>query len=113
MASISSSGGAVLSRNPPTPAARAWRRWPGLPFPVSMQHAASGQPLAKYGRGGQAVHDGHVDVEHRDVRPMFQRRREDLVAGADRGDHGEIRLQLRAVRRARPGPRADLRRGEP
>ncbi len=36
IAATRSSGGAVFSRNPSTCAPSAWRRWPGLPCPVSM-----------------------------------------------------------------------------
>jgi len=68
-----------------------------LPGPAEHgqdHHPARGQPLMQLGGGGDPVQPWQVDIEHRDVGALRQRRRDDVGAGRHLGDHLDVILQV-------------------
>jgi two-component system, NarL family, sensor histidine kinase DesK len=57
-------------------------------------HPARGQPLMQPRRGRDPVKPRQVDVEHREVGTLRQRRGHDVGAGRDLGDHRDVILQV-------------------
>ncbi|GAA2946302.1 hypothetical protein GCM10010518_36650 [Kitasatospora cinereorecta] len=66
----------------------------GTPEAGEDQGAAAGQLLVEFGRGGETVDPGQIDVYHRHVGSGRQRGRHDRVAAVHRGHHVQIRFQL-------------------
>jgi hypothetical protein len=57
-------------------------------------HPARGQPLVQLRRSGDPVQARQVDVEHREVGTLRQRRGHDVGARRHLGDHLEVILQV-------------------
>jgi hypothetical protein len=67
---------------------------PGAAEHGQDHHPARGQPLAQPRRGRDPVEPGQVDIEHREVGTLRQRRRDDVGPGRHLGDHRDVILQV-------------------
>ena len=56
---------------------------------------ARGHPFMQLRRGGEPVEPRQVDVEHRDVGTLRQRRGHDVRAGCHPGDHLAVLFQVK------------------
>jgi two-component system, NarL family, sensor histidine kinase DesK len=68
---------------------------PGLPHYGQDHHPARWQPLVQLRRGGDPVKPWQVDVEHREVGTLRQRRGHDVRAGRHLGDDLDVILQVK------------------
>jgi two-component system sensor histidine kinase DesK len=84
----------VLDHEPRHVRVKGRAQLPGAAKHGQDHHPARGQPLMQPRRGGDSVKPWQVDVKHREVGTLRQRRGHDVGAGCHLGDHLDVILQV-------------------
>jgi signal transduction histidine kinase len=84
----------VLDHEPRHVRVQGRAQLPGAAKHGQDHHPARGQPLMQSRRGGDPVEPWQVDVEHREVGTLRQRRGHDVGAGCHLGDDLDVILQV-------------------